>query len=173
MLLLIAKLIVAVFLIRFHVTFYRIGANPIVARLNQLTDPLVLPFRSILPSRRYDGASVLVAWIIAILAAFLITRAAGIALMFGTLVVFGVTWLNLVMYALFLVIIASWLQTDPRQPLLQIGLCCSDWIMAPVRRVIPPFGALDFSPIVVLLGISFAKQGLFLALGKLLGQYGT
>lgn len=169
MLLLIAKLIVAAFLIRFHVNLYRLGTNPIVARLNQLTDPLVLPFQRILPNSRYDGASVLVAWIIAILAAFLVTMTLGIALIFGTLIVFIGTWLNLVMYALFLVVIASWLQTDPRQPLLQIGLCCSEWIMAPLRRVIPPFGAFDFSPIIVLFGISFAKKGLSLILANLLG----
>ncbi len=167
---LIAKLIIAVFLIRFHVNLYRLGANPIVDRLNQLTDPLLLPFRNLLPRGRYDSASVLVAWIIAILAAFLLTRTPGVALIFGTLILFFVTWLNLVMYALFLVIIASWLQTDPRQPLLQIGLCCSEWIMAPLRRVIPPLGGLDFSPIVVLLTISFAKQGLFLVLHKTLSQ---
>lgn len=169
MLLVIAKLIVAAFLIRFHVNLYRLGANPIVARLNQLTDPLVLPFRSILPNSRYDGASVLVAWIIAILAAFLVAMSLGTALVFGTLIVFLGTWLNLVMYALFLIVIASWLQTDPRQPLLQIGLCCSDWIMAPLRRIVPPFGVLDFTPIIALLGISLAKKGLFLILVNLLG----
>lgn len=158
-LLFIVQLLVAVFIIRFHVNMYRLGINPIVSRLNDLTAPLVRPFQRLINRGRYDFAALLVAWIVAILGSFVIFHSFANALILGTLLAFLSTWLNVVMYALFLVVIASWLQTDPRQPIMQIALSCTEWVMAPLRSVIPTLGGLDFSPIVVLLGIGFLKNG--------------
>ncbi|MDO4776510.1 MAG: YggT family protein [Cardiobacteriaceae bacterium] len=161
------QLVIAVFLIRFHANAYRLGRNPILEKINQLTNPVVLPFSRLIPARRRDIGALIVALIIAILAAFLLTRPLPLplpaALIIGTLQLFFGTWLDLVMYSLIIVVIGSWLQTDPRQPLMQLMLACNEWIMAPLRRIIPSFGGLDFSPIIVLFGVQFGKY----ALGKL------
>lgn len=154
------QLVIAVFLIRFHANAYRLGRNPILEKINQLTNPIVLPFSRMLPSRRWDIGAIIVALIIAILAAFLLTRSLPVALIIGILQLFFGTWLDLIMYSLIIVVIGSWLQTDPRQPLMQLMLACNEWIMAPLRRIIPSFGGLDFSPIIVLFGVQFGKYAL-------------
>lgn len=162
----IAQIIIAIFLIRFHANAYRLGRNPILEKLNRLTDPVVLPFSRLFPRQRWDIGALIVALIIALFAAFLFTRGWPlgppllVVLIVGIIKIFCITWLNLVMYSLIIVVIGSWLQTDPRQPVMQLMLCCNEWIMAPLRRVIPSFGGLDFSPIIVFFGVQMGSYAL-------------
>ena len=55
------KLAIALFIVRFHTNLYRLGFNPVAAKLNRATDPLVLPFRKLLPPSRFDFGAVIVA----------------------------------------------------------------------------------------------------------------
>lgn len=50
-------------------------------------------------------------------------------------------------------------------PALQLVWQLTEPIMAPVRKVIPPMGGLDFSPIFVFLGIQFVQSLLVGAAG--------
>lgn len=153
----IIKLAVAVFIIRFYANSYRLGHNPVLASLNQFTNPLVQPFLRLMPHRRYEIGALVVALIIAVLGTTLIFGSLRIGLVFGIIHGFIGTWLDVVMYSLIIVIIASWLQTDPRQPVMQLALSCNEWLMVPLRRVIPPLGMIDLSPIAALVGIQIVK----------------
>ena len=152
------KLAIALFIVRFHTNLYRLGFNPVAAKLNRATDPLVLPFRKLLPASRFDFGAVIVAAIIALFVAFILIPAP-LALPIALLMLTSV-WLNTVFYAILITVIGSWLQTDPRQPVMQIALSCSDWLMAPLRRIIPPVGMLDFTPMAALFLIYFAQRGI-------------
>ena len=80
------------------------------------------------------------------------------------------TWLNTIFYAILIIVIGSWLQTDPRQPVMQIALACADWLMAPLRRIIPPVGMIDFTPMAALFILYLAQSGINrLLLGGLIG----
>ena len=143
------KLAIALFIVRFHTNLYRLGFNPIVSRLNRT---------KLLPPSRFDFGAVIVAAIIALFVAFILIPAP-IALPIALLMLVSV-WLNTVFYAILITVIGSWLQTDPRQPVMQIALSCSDWLMAPLRRIIPPVGMLDFTPMAALFLIYFAQRGI-------------
>ena len=158
LIIILGKLAIALFLIRFHANLYRLGFNPIVSQLNRATDPLVLPFRKLLPPSRFDFGAVIVAAIIALLTCFILFVNPG-AIPLGVLLLLN-TWLNTTFYAILITVIGSWLQTDPRQPVMQIALSCCEWLMAPLRRIIPPVGMLDFSPMAALFLIYLAQQGL-------------
>lgn len=158
LIIILGKLAIALFLIRFHANLYRLGFNPIVSRLNRATDPLVLPFRKLLPPSRFDFGAVIVAAIIALLVTFILF-VNPVAIPLGVLLLLN-TWLNTTFYAILITVIGSWLQTDPRQPVMQIALSCCEWLMAPLRRIIPPVGMLDFSPMAALFLIYLAQQGL-------------
>ncbi len=56
--------------------------------------------------------------------------------------------------AIFLRAILSWFNMDPRSPLIQILEMVTEPIMEPVRRIMPRLGAIDFSPLVVILLIN-------------------
>ncbi|WP_298641218.1 YggT family protein [uncultured Cardiobacterium sp.] len=159
----ISKLIIALFLIRFHANLYRLGFNPLAQQLNRYTDPLVLPFRRLLPPSRYDLGALAVAGIIALAISLIFTAA--IHASFGVfialcLVLIITTWLNTIFYAILIIVIGSWLQTDPRQPVMQIALACADWLLAPLRRIIPPVGMLDFTPMAALFILYLAQSGI-------------
>ena len=152
------KLAIALFLIRFHANLYRLGFNPVAAKLNQLTNPLVLPFRKLLPPSRFDFGAIIVAAIIALFVAFILIPGT-LALPIALLMLVSV-WINTVFYAILITVIGSWLQTDPRQPVMQIALACCEWLMAPLRRIIPPIGMLDFTPMAALFILYLAQRGI-------------
>ena len=163
----ISKLIIALFLIRFHANLYtnryRLGFNPLAQQLNRYTDPLVLPFRKLLPPSRYDLGALAVAGIVAAAISLIFTAATHAS--FGVfialcLVLIITTWLNTIFYAILIIVIGSWLQTDPRQPVMQIALACADWLLAPLRRIIPPVGMLDFTPMAALFILYLAQSGI-------------
>ena len=172
-LLFISKLLIALFLIRFHANLYHLGFNPLAQQLNRHTDPLVLPFHKLLPPSRYDFGALAVAGIIALAISLIFTAA--IHASFGVfialcLVLIITTWLNTIFYAILIIVIGSWLQTDPRQPVMQIALACADWLMAPLRRIIPPVGMIDFTPMAALFILYLAQSSINrLLLGGLIG----
>jgi len=51
----------------------------------------------------------------------------------------------------------SWVSPDPRNPIVQILITITDPFIEPVRKIIPPFGMIDFSPIIALLIIEFFR----------------
>jgi YggT family protein len=54
-------------------------------------------------------------------------------------------------------VILSWLRLDPRNPLVTIVRGLTEPVLAPIRRVLPPMGGLDFSPMVLLLALQILK----------------
>jgi len=65
---------------------------------------------------------------------------------------------------LFASIILSWVRPSPYHPvwgpIIRIVSAVVDPILAPVRRLMPPMGGLDFSPMVVLLLARVLQQAI-------------
>jgi YggT family protein len=60
-----------------------------------------------------------------------------------------VSWaFSLVMLAIFVRVIASWFGVGPYRPWMRPVVLLTDWIVEPVRRILPPMGMIDFSPMV-------------------------
>ncbi len=51
----------------------------------------------------------------------------------------------------------SWVNPDPFNPIVQILEKSTEWILAPLRRILPAM-AIDISPIIAFLAIIFLKQ---------------
>lgn len=66
------------------------------------------------------------------------------------------SWLRLLVSAIFTVlmtailirVIASWLGIGPYRRWMQLIMALTNWIIDPIRRVLPPVGMFDFSPMV-------------------------
>jgi|TARA_B100000085_G_scaffold276148_1_gene294900 YggT family protein len=52
----------------------------------------------------------------------------------------------------------SWFSPDPYNPLVQFLFRVTEPVLSPIRNVLPYFGGIDLSPIVVLLAIEFFKS---------------
>jgi YggT family protein len=53
----------------------------------------------------------------------------------------------------FLAVIASWLKLSPEHPLVRVTSTLTEPVLAPIRRVLPSMGGLDFSPMVLLFAL--------------------
>ncbi|MGK7345282.1 MAG: YggT family protein [Candidatus Nitrospinota bacterium M3_3B_026] len=51
----------------------------------------------------------------------------------------------------------SWVSPDPYNPIVQFLYRVTDPVMRPIQRAIPMAGGIDFSPIVLILGIYFLQ----------------
>lgn len=67
--------------------------------------------------------------------------------------------------AILIRILLTWIPNlDRSNPLVQLLSSVTDPILEPARRLIPPFGGLDISPILVLFGLQLLESVLLRAL---------
>ncbi len=57
-----------------------------------------------------------------------------------------------------LAVIASWLNLAPEHPLVRVTRPLTEPVLAPIRRVVPTFGGLDFSPMLLLLALRLLQR---------------
>ena len=60
----------------------------------------------------------------------------------------------------FVAVITSWLQLPPDNPVVRITRMLTEPLLAPIRKLIPPAGGLDFSPLILLILLQVVR-GLF------------
>ena len=65
---------------------------------------------------------------------------------------------TLLMVALFVRVISSWFGISPYRPWMRPVMLLTDWLIEPIRRILPPFGMIDFSPLVAWLVLSLAPE---------------
>ncbi len=51
----------------------------------------------------------------------------------------------------------SWVNPDPYNPIVRFLHSVTDPVLYPIQRAIPPAGGIDFSPIILILGIYFLQ----------------
>jgi YggT family protein len=64
---------------------------------------------------------------------------------------------SVLMIALFVRVIASWFGVSPYRPWMRLAMALTDWLLDPIRRILPPVGMIDFSPLVAWLVLSLAR----------------
>ena len=67
------------------------------------------------------------------------------------------TLFSVLMIALFVRVIASWFGVSPYRPWMRLAMALTDWLIQPIRRILPPVGMLDFSPLVAWLVLSLLR----------------
>ena len=57
----------------------------------------------------------------------------------------------------FVAIVMSWMQLPPSNPVAQFVHAVTEPVLGPLRRALPSMGGLDFSPMVLLIGLQMLK----------------
>ena len=65
--------------------------------------------------------------------------------------------LTLLFWAILIRAVLSWVQPDPRNPIVQFLERVTGPILYPLQRIIPPLGGIDLSPLVAMLLIELLK----------------
>jgi YggT family protein len=162
------SLYLLVMLLRFLFHFARADFyNPISQFVVRATNPLVRPTRKLFPAfGRFDSASLALAGVLQALGIVTLLLLHGVGLVGPTLIlawsVIGVIGLlvNIYFFALLAMIIISWVAPTSRHPALLLLWQVTEPVMAPVRRILPPMGGLDFSPILVFILINVLQIAL-------------
>lgn len=68
--------------------------------------------------------------------------------------------INLMLILILVRVVISWVNADPYNPIVRFIVNSTEPLMRPLRRVIPTFGSIDFSPIVLVLLLYFLKAAL-------------
>ena len=61
----------------------------------------------------------------------------------------------------FVAVVMSWMQVPPSNPIAQFVHALTEPVLGPLRRALPSMGGLDFSPMVLLIGLQMLKGLLF------------
>ena len=135
--------------------------NPISQSVVKVTQPVVRPFQGFLrPVGRFDLATLAAAFLIKVISIILILQIAGYGMPpIAGIAIAGVAALasgilKIYFFALIVMIILSWVAPQASHPGALLVMQLVEPIMAPVRKVIPPLGMIDLSPIVVFISIS-------------------
>lgn len=49
----------------------------------------------------------------------------------------------------------SWVQPDPSHPVVRLLSRLTEPILSPIRKLLPPMGGMDFSPLIAIIAIQF------------------
>ena len=83
----------------------------------------------------------------------------------NSFLIYFIQLLFTVLYVAILVrILLSWIPMNPDNPLIRLLIQITEPILAPARRIIPPMGGIDFSPMIVLMLIYMLQRLLISAL---------
>ncbi len=142
--------------------------NPISVGIRKATDPIVAPVNRLIPSGKRLNIGAIIALILcqtAYIAVMLWIRsrfdAFNIvpALIWSALGAAGLL-INIIFYSVLAIIVVSFLAPQSSHPAVEFLWQITEPVMAPLRDRIPSMGGLDFSPILLFIGINVIRVSL-------------
>ena len=141
--------------------------NPISQFLVKVTNPLVIPVRKVIPGfGGLDVGTLLLALLLQAggIVAILMLNGLGfpnplLLLAWSALGIIGLL-VNIYFFALLAMIILSWIAPGSSNPAVYLLHQITEPVMAPVRKILPAMGGLDFSPILVFILINVIQIAL-------------
>ena len=135
--------------------------SPIARFFRRYVDPLLKPIETVIVRRGGMPAQapfyafmvvivggIAILYVMRFLVAFVLRAQIGFSSpRLFVLMVIG--WaLDFLTLALIVRVISSWLPVSPYSKWIRWSYVSTEWFLAPLRRIIPPFGQIDFSPLV-------------------------
>jgi len=156
----------------FKADFY----NPLSQFIVKLTAPILKYLRRIIPGfGGLDLASVVLMLVLKTIELALVVTLAGLPLN----PVMAFAWavpeliklcINVFLFSILIQVIFSWVNPGAYNPVTALISYLTDPIMRPVRRIIPPVGGLDLSPMVAMIGLYLLQMLLLPPIQALTGS---
>jgi YggT family protein len=170
-------LYIAVVLIRFLLQWARADFyNPISQFVVRITSPLLRPLRRVIPGLGgLDLASLVLAWGLEAVQLTLMAALSGLgwpllsALAWAIPALIGLL-IDILLFAVLILAILSWVNPDPYNPAVALLGRLTDPLLKPARRLIPPIGGIDLSPMAVMIGLVLLKMLVLPPLEQLTGS---
>ncbi len=142
--------------------------NPICQGILRATAILTGPLARVVPSwGRFDGATLITALLIQTLGICAIMSMAGYGMFAAVYLVWSAvalanSLLSIYFFVLLAYVIMSWIAPYSSQPVAELIRDLAEPICEPARRIIPPLGGLDFSIILVFVGLNLLQNFLLI-----------
>lgn len=138
--------------------------NPVSQFLVRITEPVLAPVRRVVPGLwGIELGAVLVMMAVTLVKVYLVYMIAGFTPGFAGALVLAVADLTrlavyVVLIAVLIRVVLSWIGPRGYNPALTLLHSLTEPVMAPARRLIPAFGGLDLSPILVFIALTLVLQ---------------
>lgn len=139
--------------------------NPLSQAIVRLTNPVLRPLRRYIPAiGRIDTASIVLMLALQMLNLWLSLMVAGAAgAGVGGIFVLALAELlakalYLLMFAIFVQVVASWVAPGAYNPALSLVDSITYPLLKPLRGLLPPLGGLDLSPMIALVVLQLAQM---------------
>ncbi len=151
--------------------------NPLSKALVKYTNPLLVPLRKIIPGFfGIDWAALVLALVLQTILFEVVLVIAGYGMVNVALVILwaAVALLGLLVtfyyWGTIIMIIASWIAPQSHNPALRLLNQIIDPVMAPFRKILPPLGVLDLSPIIFFMVLHIIRGFVLPALAQSVGM---
>ncbi|MEW8014486.1 MAG: YggT family protein [Candidatus Sedimenticola endophacoides] len=132
--------------------------NPVSQFVVRLTTPLLRPMRRVIPAAgRIDTSSLLLAWLVSAIELLLIMLILGrgmqpLAALLGALPLLTQLAIHIFLFSILIQVILSWVGGG-YNPAASVIHSLTEPLLAPARRLLPPIGGLDLSPMAAMVGL--------------------
>lgn len=148
--------------------------NPVVKFLRDITDPILVPARRLFPVGGMIDLSPIIVILILLFFRIMIVQ----TLYYISIASQNIEWLvilgifvyavammlnmiiNVIIFIVIVRAILSWISPDPRNPIVLSIYALSEPFLRPIKRIIPPIGMMDLSPVIVILILFLLKFAL-------------
>ena len=177
-----AEFFILLLLTRFYLQAGRISfKHPLGQFVLATTNWVVLPLRKVLPAvRKYDTASLVLAWLVALLMHTLLMLIAPWPPILNSAISIAalgaVALLELIKMSLYLLFAATIIQAlmswmSPYNPLMPIMQALTGPFLRPLHRIIPTIGGVDITPLILILVVQFLLNVVVAELEPMILQY--
>ncbi len=151
------------FILRFHLELSKINPHTQPAStLRKITNPLVLPLKRLIPGGSMKKvAALIIAYLIAVLILLIFSTMPGLDVLIQSLLWLVKSWILFLQYGIFIYVIGSWIQIPAMQRSNYFFHCVFEPVLAPIRRVVPAVMGIDFSPLILLIGLPMLTNWIF------------
>lgn len=161
----IGSFVILIVMMRFLLQWVRADFyNPISQAVVKITNPMLVPLRRIIPGfGGLDVAALFLAYALQVLVMCLMLIIANGFQGLGSVLIWAFIGLlsllmNIYLWGLIIMVIASWVAPNSYNPALILIHQILEPVIRPIRRIMPDLGGIDFSPMVLGLGIYLAKE---------------
>jgi YggT family protein len=150
--------------------------NPISQFVVKASSPPLRPLRRMIPAYgRIDTASLVLLWLLKALELALVlllqdSSFSPLGALFWAIPELVALVINFYLFAVFIQVIFSWINPDGYSPPLALLHRLTAPLLEPARRLIPPIGGLDLSPMVVIIALVLLEMLLLPPLHQLTGS---
>lgn len=141
--------------------------NPLVQVLVKITNPPLIPLRRVIPGfGGIDVAGIVLLLGLQLLELVLVGLILDASFSLPGLLIMSIAELlvlvlNVFLVAIIIQVILSWVNPGTYSPFTALLDHLTEPVLEPARRILPPIGGLDLSPILVLVGIQLLKMLLY------------